>query len=48
MKIYEVIYFDSLGGKVAIQVRARSEAGAFKAFRKDYGGYTVYSITEVK
>lgn len=48
MKTYEVVYFDALGDKVAVQVEARTEAGAFNVFRKKYGGYTVYSVTEVK
>ena len=48
MKTYEIVYFNSLGEKVSIQVRAKTEVGAFKVFRKEHGYYTVVSIKEVR
>ena len=48
MKTYEVVYFNSLSEKVSVRVRARTEAGAFNVFRREYGYYTVISIDEVK
>ena len=48
MKKFQIIYYNSLGDLIAIQLKAKTEKQAYNKFRRDYGYYTIKSITEVE
>ena len=48
MKTYEITYFNSVSDEVSVRVRARTDEGARRAFRREYGFYTIISVVEVK
>ena len=48
MKKFQIVYFSSMGDLITIQLKAKTEQQAFKKFRKEYGYYTIKSITEIK
>ena len=48
MKMWQLRYYDSYGGKVAVLIRARTKQSLLNKFQRDYGYYTIIDIKEIE
>ena len=47
MKMWQVRYYDSCGGTVAVLIRARTKQSLLNKFRRVFGYYTIIDIKEI-
>lgn len=47
MKMWQLRYYDSYGGKVAVLIWARTKQSLLNKFRREFGYYTIIDIKEI-
>ena len=48
MKMWQLRYYDSRGGGVALLLWARTKQSLLNKFQRDYGYYTIIDIKEIE
>ena len=48
MKMWQLRYYDSRGGVVALLLWARTKQSLLNKFQRDYGYYTIIDIKEIE
>ena len=47
MKMWQLRYYDSCGGTVAVLIWARTKQSLLNKFRREFGYYTIIDIKEI-
>ena len=47
MKMWQLRYYDSYGGTVAVLIQARTKQSLLNKFRRVFGYYTIIDIKEI-